>query len=400
MRRRIARALYWVLPNLASFDVRAQVVHGQPVSAGYIALMTGYGALYIAALIVARDSGLLEKGLQVSVVGHLAWRALAGAIVAAVLIGAAASLQAVREVRYPEPPPTKESLYLTSGTAARRLSIGYSALAADLYWIRAIQYYGGDAASARSGRRRSRPRNASAEPDFDLLYPLLDLTTTLDPRFNIAYRFGSIFLAEPPPGGAGRPDLAIALLEKGLRERPDKWEYMQDIGFVHYWWRQRLSGRRRVVRQGEPGAWRAVVPAIAGGRHARRRRRSAIVARHVDGDSGIGGERLAARTTPNADFSNSTRQISIDALQQAVDAAAPRTGKLTNWQDLIRAGVVRGVPLDPAGVPLGIDDGIARAPRGHVAAVPAAGRTASAADPPSPNGHRISHSSSPRRSAR
>jgi Cu-processing system permease protein len=49
----IARALYWVLPNLASFDVRAQVVHGQPVSAGYLALMTGYGALYIAALIVA-----------------------------------------------------------------------------------------------------------------------------------------------------------------------------------------------------------------------------------------------------------------------------------------------------------------------------------------------------------
>jgi hypothetical protein len=33
--------------------VRAQVVHGQPISTGYIALMTGYGALYIAALIVA-----------------------------------------------------------------------------------------------------------------------------------------------------------------------------------------------------------------------------------------------------------------------------------------------------------------------------------------------------------
>jgi ABC-type transport system involved in multi-copper enzyme maturation permease subunit len=49
----IAKALYWVLPNLASFDVRAQVVHGQPVSAGYLALMTGYGALYIGGLIVA-----------------------------------------------------------------------------------------------------------------------------------------------------------------------------------------------------------------------------------------------------------------------------------------------------------------------------------------------------------
>ena len=103
---------------------------------------------------------------------------------------------------------------------------------ADLYWIRTIQYY---------GRTKLKTRDSTAAPgpdtDYHLLYPLLDLTTTLDPRFNIAYRFGAIFLAEAPPGGAGRPDLAIALLEKGLRERPDKWEYMQDIGFVHYWWR-------------------------------------------------------------------------------------------------------------------------------------------------------------------
>jgi ABC-type transport system involved in multi-copper enzyme maturation permease subunit len=48
-----AKALYWVLPNLGSFDVRSQVVHGQPVTAGYMALVTGYGALYIAALLIA-----------------------------------------------------------------------------------------------------------------------------------------------------------------------------------------------------------------------------------------------------------------------------------------------------------------------------------------------------------
>jgi ABC-type transport system involved in multi-copper enzyme maturation permease subunit len=47
----IARALYWVLPNLASFDVRAQVVHGQPVTTSYVALMSGYGLLYIAAIV-------------------------------------------------------------------------------------------------------------------------------------------------------------------------------------------------------------------------------------------------------------------------------------------------------------------------------------------------------------
>jgi Cu-processing system permease protein len=49
---RLAEALYWVLPNLAPFDVRSQVVHGQPVPLGYMALTASYGLLYIAALIV------------------------------------------------------------------------------------------------------------------------------------------------------------------------------------------------------------------------------------------------------------------------------------------------------------------------------------------------------------
>jgi Cu-processing system permease protein len=49
----LARALYWILPNLAPFDVRAQIVHGQPVQAGYVFLTMGYGLLYAAALVTA-----------------------------------------------------------------------------------------------------------------------------------------------------------------------------------------------------------------------------------------------------------------------------------------------------------------------------------------------------------
>ena len=49
----LARGLYWVLPNLAIFDVRTQVVHGQHISPGYLALTTAYGVMYIAALLVA-----------------------------------------------------------------------------------------------------------------------------------------------------------------------------------------------------------------------------------------------------------------------------------------------------------------------------------------------------------
>ena len=49
----LTTALYWILPNLSPFDVRSQVVHGQPVSASYIALSIGYALLYIGALLVA-----------------------------------------------------------------------------------------------------------------------------------------------------------------------------------------------------------------------------------------------------------------------------------------------------------------------------------------------------------
>ena len=49
----LARALYYGLPNLAPFDVKAEVVHAQPGSLGYGALTTGYAVAYIAALLLA-----------------------------------------------------------------------------------------------------------------------------------------------------------------------------------------------------------------------------------------------------------------------------------------------------------------------------------------------------------
>ena len=48
----VAKVLYFVLPNLAPLDVKAQVVHAQPVPLGYMALTTGYALAYIAALVV------------------------------------------------------------------------------------------------------------------------------------------------------------------------------------------------------------------------------------------------------------------------------------------------------------------------------------------------------------
>ena len=48
----LALGLYYLLPNLAAFDVKAAVVHAQPVTVEYIALTTAYALAYIGALLL------------------------------------------------------------------------------------------------------------------------------------------------------------------------------------------------------------------------------------------------------------------------------------------------------------------------------------------------------------
>jgi Cu-processing system permease protein len=49
----IARAMYYVLPNFAPFNVKAEVVHGVHVATSHVVLTLAYAGLYIAMLLVA-----------------------------------------------------------------------------------------------------------------------------------------------------------------------------------------------------------------------------------------------------------------------------------------------------------------------------------------------------------
>lgn len=49
----VARVLYYLLPNLAPFDVKAEVVYGIPVAMSHVAYTLVYAALYISALLAA-----------------------------------------------------------------------------------------------------------------------------------------------------------------------------------------------------------------------------------------------------------------------------------------------------------------------------------------------------------
>lgn len=280
--------------------------------------------------------------------------ALAGALaVTGALLAAVVQVQAIREQAYPPRTTADDSLYF-SANAVRRLAGPMRALAADVYWIRALQHFGGAKrrlADRAPGETVGKVENVD-QHDYALLYPLLDITTTLDPRFKIAYRFGAVFLAEPYPGGPGRPDLAVKLLQKGLEAQPDKWEYMEDIGFVYYWYRHDYrSAADWFARAADiPGApwWlrslSATTLAQGGDRNSSRRMWQSI------------------RETAEIDWlrNDADRRLSqleamdvIDTLQQRVDEFTRREGHPpADWSDVARRGLLRaGVPLDPSGAP-------------------------------------------------
>jgi hypothetical protein len=203
--------------------------------------------------------------------------------------------------------------------------------------MRALQHFG-------NSRRVTKQQQ-----HFELLYPLLDMATTLDPYFNLAYRFGAIFLSEPPPGGPGQPDKAIALLQKGLEAMPEKWQYAQDIGFVEYWARKDYKAAAAWFERGSrmPGAAWFLKPLAA-----------TTLAQ--------GGQRSASRAIFEAlaasaetewmrnDAKRRLRQLdamdAIDALTRAVTTFRERGGQAPfTWQRLVAAGVIRGIPRDPDG---------------------------------------------------
>ena len=258
----------------------------------------------------------------------------------ALLLAAVVALQVVRDRSRRRPTEAPPMLWLQSPEAARRMMLSFTDLAADVYWMRAVVHYGGE-------------RRSTDAPDrYALLYPLLDMATTLDPHFDVAARLGAIFLSEGYPGGPGRPDQALALLEKGLAHDPDRWQYRHDIGFVHYWWLKDYRGRGRAVRAGQPHARRARL-AEDHGRHdllARRRPRGGAQA--VERAARHRRRRLdAARRRVPACGSCARSTTSTRSTRASRRPRRGSAGRRASWEEVVAAGALPGVPVDPAGVP-------------------------------------------------
>src|SRR5260221_39348 len=130
----------------------------------------------------------------------------------------------------------EEVLYISSPQALKKMSLGYDGLLADIYWTRAVQYFGG--------------KHHDGAHNFQLLAPLLEITTTLDPQLLVAYEYGANFLAPNPPNGAGMPERAVELEEFGIRNNPNEWRLYYNEGFIRYMELKDYAGAAEVFARG------------------------------------------------------------------------------------------------------------------------------------------------------
>ena len=234
----------------------------------------------------------------------------------------------------------EEALYLT-GKQLRRLAPGLEDLMADLYWLRTVQYYGG--------------QRIWGGGHYQLLAPMIDVVTDLDPRLEIAYRYGAIFLCEKPPVGAGDCELGVAILEKGVRDNPLNWRLRQDLGFFLFTFLDEPKRGAEVLMEAArlPGApfWLESMAAQilykGGDRETSRRIWKGMYDQAEEGP-------MKYNALAHLRYLDALDQA--EALMRLVRAYEERTGHKPESLDQLRAaGLLRAPPVDPSGTPFVYD---------------------------------------------
>jgi len=258
-----------------------------------------------------------------------------------VLFAAMVPLSQRIEARIAELEPGKDVLNVASPKLIRQMSLGYHGLMADIYWTRVVQYYG--------GKRRDQDAN------FPLLEPLLDITVTLDPHFLAAYKFGAMFLAEPPPKGAGRPEAAVKLIRRAIDANPGDWRLWHDLGFIYYWdlkdYQKASEAYAEGARNPRARDWMKVMAARIAQEGGTRQTSQFLWLQVRDSTSDP-----SIRKNAEGHLMGLKAEEDAERLKPLVDEFHRRTGRWPSaTSELVAAGLLRRVPADPAGFPYGVD---------------------------------------------
>jgi hypothetical protein len=140
-------------------------------------------------------------------------RAVAALVAALVLLAAAQGLRRVALDDRDSWPKLVDTPYAPSPSSARYVALGYGELGADLLYLRARIYFGGDDDTAEG------------------LRGLVDAIVALDPHFYPVYEFAGRAITWVD-GGMTQDDRlwSVGILERGLREFPDDWKLLKLTG--------------------------------------------------------------------------------------------------------------------------------------------------------------------------
>jgi tetratricopeptide (TPR) repeat protein len=233
--------------------------------------------------------------------------------------------------------PLQEVLYFSSPQALKRLSLGYMGLMADIYWTRTVQHYGSNLHAA-TGR-------------YDLLAPLLEITTALDPHLLIAYEYGASFLAAPPPVGAGMPSKAVELIEFGIRNNPEEWHLYHELGTVYY---MDLKDYRAAADAFERGSRvphaHPFLKILAGSMAAHAGDYQMALMMWTTTYESSTDENIRANAAAHIRAIRADQDIT--KLDEIIAQYEHKTGHPPrSFSDLIATGFLSGVPVDPLGQP-------------------------------------------------
>ncbi len=231
--------------------------------------------------------------------------------------------------------PIPELFYFPKTGFIKNIAFGYNNLLADMFWIRSVQYIG---------------QHLISDNAFPYLYHILDITTSLDPRFINAYNFGSFFLAT----WANDKKEGIELAQKGIKNNPENWEPAFELGFIYYMAHDYENAYKYFslanTLPGIPDMYKTFAPYAKG--------------KFASPDQGIAMWEAVAKMSDNQFIREAaknnitvlTQKKNVDMLNQAVQTYKKRFRKFpSDLSGLVEKGLISKLPEPVGGMPYDYD---------------------------------------------
>ncbi len=229
--------------------------------------------------------------------------------------------------------------YLPPGGYVKSAMLGFDAVAADLLWAYTVVSFGEDFVKNRN---------------YKWLYRPLDVITTLDPLFEEAYRYGGILLSIQTQ----QVDKSILLLEKGIKNLPDDWRLYFILGFNYaYYKNDDVKAVRYFEKAASLPGHPSYLPRLIGN----------LYAKIAKADKANPEEKidLAIKFLEEAYKQFKDEKMRAEIISKIKDLLVERDTRFLEkaaraykdiygrypdeLEDLIRAGLIKAIPIEPHG---------------------------------------------------